>query len=606
MDESVLIIYTPLGSEVELPTIEENPEKYMKIEQLKGANAERFIKFLEENIRTLVKSWYPPKHIRNHTLKRKVSEIISSESQEIKRIILRDILFDFLKHGTATSMRAEGKYVVAIAYSNVLYLLHSKLKEESAVMEKPGQVNVYERFLDRDNIYRFVIFQKESEQLRTGVYLKHSSNKTFLSWLGIPEKKWPLPEEFTVRFVGKYGDYEISIGINNALIFELERNLQGGTAKVGDIELNLEQKVLKIKGLPLRIRYVSIPAVHRRFSDKKLVQLFEYIKEYQYGIEYQREYIANVINELMNLNQFLDPKSFALRPLIERVDGLYRRVLLDGGYDEVLLLEKPEFEDFNSILIYAAKRVYQRFIEIDGEFLDEITKRIIGDEPTNILFVKKDINLCSPIRIGNLAIYNTIPDEDFMEVLESIEWDSLSPTYKILLKLSILNLLTTLEPDFWIFNEVFGYIEKYMKPLELGEIPEMENIVEYKAAAILYEDYSRLRPKPVESIVSELEEDVLKKLNDNYFKFYLIGIDESTRKVQPIKKSDFGDDAFFKNIYQPLKIELEKNGIILSEPKKIMVQGGFLVIFSVKWKDPSIREKQIAEGFKSLTTSHNF
>jgi len=473
-------------------------------------------------------------------------------------------------------------------------------------MEKSGRVNVYERFLDRDNIYRFVMFQKESEQLKTGIYLKHSSNKTFLSWLGIPKKKWPLPEEFTVRFVGKYGDYEISIGINNALIFELERNLQGGTAKVGDIELNLEQKVLKIKGLPLRIRYVSIPAVHRRFSNKKLVQLFEYIKEYQYGIEYQREYIANVINELMNLNQFLDPKSFAFRPLIERVDGLYRRVLLDGEYDEVLLLEKPEFEDFNSILIYAAKKVYQRFIEIDGEFLDEITKRIIGDEPTNILFVKKNINFRSPLRIGNLAIYNTIPDEDLMKALESIEWDSLSPTYKILLKLSIINLLTTLEPDFWIFNEVFGYIEKYMKPLELGEIPEMESIVEYKAAAILYEDYSRLRPKPVESIVSELEEDVLKKLNDSYFKFYIIGIDESTRKVQPIKKSDFGDDAFFKNIYQPLKIKLEKNGIILSEPRKIMVQGGFLVIFSVKWKDPSIREKQIAEGFKSLATSHNF
>jgi len=602
MDESVLIIYTPLRSEVELPTIEENPEKYMKVEQLKETNAEKFITFLEESIRPLVKSWYPPKHIRNPTLRRKVSEILSSESQEIKQIILRDILFDFLKHGTATSMRAEGKYVIAITYSNVLYLLHSKLKEESAVMENSGQVNVYERFLDRDNIYRFVVFQKESEQLKIGVYLKHSSNKTFLSWLGIPEKKWPLPEEFTVRFVGKYGDYEISIGINNALIFELERNLQGGTAKVGDVELNLEQKVLKIKGLPLRIEYASIPAVHRRFSNKKLPQLFEYIKEYQYGIDYQREYVANVINELMNLNSFLDPKSFTLKPLIERADGLYRRVPLDDGYDEVLLLEKPEFEDFNSILIYAAKRVYQRFIEIDGEFLDEISKRIIEDEPTNILFVKKNVNLRSPIRIGNLAIYNPIPDKDFMDVLKSIDWNSLSPTYKILLKLSVLNLLTTLEPDFWIFDEVFEYIEKYVKPLELGEIPEMENILEYKAATILYEDYSRLTPKSAENIVSELKEDILKKLNDSYFKFYVIGIDESTRKVQPIKKSNFGDDKFFKEIYRPLKIELERNGIIITEPKKIMAADGFLIIFSVKWKDPSMKEKQIAEGFKSLAT----
>lgn len=46
-------------------------------------------------------------------------------------IQLETLLLDFLENGTATSMRAEGKYVIAVFYKNKLYLIHSKIKERS-------------------------------------------------------------------------------------------------------------------------------------------------------------------------------------------------------------------------------------------------------------------------------------------------------------------------------------------------------------------------------------------------------------------------------------------------------------------------------------------
>lgn len=589
-DLRVYLFYIPLKSEIEIEILKDNDEDNIQKEILKGDEAREFLDFLERDILRLAKRSYEENDFKKN-LRKRIKKILKTHDEDD----LETLLLDFLENGTATSMRAEGKYVIAILYNNLLYLIHSKIKERSVGREgKAHSFKIYERFLDKDNLYRFVVFILEEDKLKAKMYLKHDSNKTFLEWLGIPPKKRPLPENLTVKFVGTFGNYKLSVELDIETVIKLEERMEGGAATYGDVSIDLNNGKLKVGGLTLTLDYGVFPAFKKRVSKEKLGELFYYARQFRSDWEYQMAYLESLphrAEELLKQPE-LDPFISGTPPYEERIDGLYSK------HKNKLVLPK---DSDDVILVYFNKN-YEKLIELSPAFLRMISERILENSTTKIMFLNKNLNPSTPIQIDNVYIYNKLPDE-FSELLKEIPqdtkgWEDLSRTYRILLKLSILNFLGSFSAQYYLFQKVIEYIEKTKRIIDIDMVPEIEGIMEFKGRDILYNDKSK--PKDTEDIVEELFDDILTKISGTAFKFYAIGINKNTRRVEPIDEGYFWDDIIRERIYEPLHEKLRSNGLSISKPVKLPVHGGFILLFSVRVKNPNLLQQQISSGFEAL------
>ena len=578
----IFISYIPVKSEIELLKKE---EPLFKSEKLYGEKAKELIKFLNGSILPHARYEYTQRDIKR-SISKQVLRILQTKNTETKLCMLENLMIDFLDNGTATQMRAEGKYIIGIYYENVLILMHTKLKEKSLVkkednFEEDSHFELYERFLDKDNIYRFVIFYLEDGKLVIKVYLRQGSHKKSLEWLGIPENKYPLPDEFVIRFIGRYGDYKLAVELDSDTLAELEKNLSGGISKIKDITLNLNDRTIKIGDLKMRIEYILIPSIRRRINPEEIIKLFNHLKEINYDLEYQRKFIEQLIHQCKTKKESLIG-IVQYKPYIEKIDGLYE----NHPKQDKIILPKP---NSNTFLIYAHSEELCKYIKLDEEFLDELAERIINNEPIEILILNGNINYNTPIRIGNLVIYNHLPYSEILQRFDEISktWDTLSRFYKSLLNLTLLDLLTVIDQEsFYVFNVLLEYIGKYKN---LGEfdnkpIPEIESFIEFKGRQLFYKPPDFKKPNRIENIVNKLIEDIPKKIqkSNTGFVMYIIGVDKESRKIEPIQEEHFGDDLIRDEIYKPIKEKMLEDSIIITEPKKIPIKGGFILVFTAK------------------------
>lgn len=589
-DLEVYLFYIPLKSKIEIETLKDSDEDNVQKEVLMGDEAKEFLDFLERDILGLAKRNYEEKDFKKN-LRKRIKKILETHDEDD----LETLLLEFLENGTATSMRAEGKYVIAILYNNLLYLIHSKIKERSVGREEETRsFKIYERFLDRDNLYRFVVFILDRGTLKARMYLKHDSNKTFLNWLGIPPKKRPLPENLTVKFVGTFGNYKLSIELDVETVIKLEERMKGGVATYGDVSIDLNSGKLKVGRLTLTLDYGVFPAFRRRATKEKLGELFYYVKQLRSDWEYQMAYLESLPQRVEKLlkQPGLDPFIFGSPPYEERIDGLYSK------HDGKLMLPKDS-EDV--ILVYFNKN-YERFIALSPVFLRAISERILENSTTKIMFLNKNLSPSTPIQIDNVYIYNKLPDE-FSELLKELPqddrgWEDLSHTYRILLKLSIFNFLGSFSAQYYLFQKVIEYIEKTKRIVDIDMVPEIEGIMEFKGRDILYNNKGK--PKDTGDIVEELFGDILTKISGTTFKFYAIGINKNTRRIEPIEEGYFWDDIIRERIYEPLHEKLRSNGLSISKPVKLPVRGGFILLFSVRIENPNLLQQQVSLGLEAL------
>ncbi|WP_297065232.1 hypothetical protein [Thermococcus sp.] len=594
MDSEVHLLYIPLKSEIEIETVTEDE---IQREELTGDEAEEFLEFLERDIFRLARQNYDEDDFIKRSLIRRVKRIIKRyDSDELETLLL-----DFLENGTATSMRAEGKYVIAILYENKLYLIHSKIKERSMGREEETHsFKIYERFLDKDNLYRFVVFVLEDDALKARMYLKHDSNKTFLEWLGIPPKKRPLPENLTVKLVGTFGNYRLSIELDIDTVLKLEEKMEGGRATYEDICIDLNEGKLKVGELSLNIDYGIFPAFRKRIPKDKLGELFYYAKQLRSDWDYQITYLEELPNKLRELLRQPDLQSVfdSIRgnpPYEERIDGLYHK---ESGK---LVLPK---DGGDIILVYFNKN-REKFIELSPNFLNILAERILENSTLKIMVLNRDINPDEPVRIDNIYLYNRLPSE-FAELFKELPkadegengWKELSPTYRTLLKLSILNFIGSFSKQYYVFQKVLEYIQKTKQIADVDMVPEIEDIMEFKGRDVLYNEKGK--PKDTEKIVDYLLDDILKKISGAGFKFYAIGINKDTRRIEPIEEGYFWDDIIRDRIYEPLRERLKSNGLSISKPVKLPVRGGFILLFSVRIENPNLLQQQISSGLKAL------
>lgn len=214
------------------------------------------------------------------------------------------------------------------------------------------------------------------------------------------------------------------------------------------------------------------------------------------------------------------------------------------------------------ILVYFNKN-YERFIELSPEFLRIISERILENSTTKIMVLNKNLSPDFPIQIDNIYLYNRLSSE-FSELLNALPkqsdgWRDLSPTYRTLLKLSILNFLGSFSGQYYIFQKVLKYLEKTKRVVNIDMVPEIEGIMEFKGRDLFYKD--GFTPKDSSEIVQELLVDIITKLNEFPFKFYVVGINKESRRIEPLKEGNFWDDIIRKDIYEPLGDTLEKEGI---------------------------------------------
>ncbi|WP_456444103.1 hypothetical protein [Thermococcus sp.] len=590
MDSPVYLLYIPLKSEIEIETVTEDE---IQREELTEDEAEEFLGFLERDIFRLARQNYDEDDFIKRSLIRRVKRIIRRyDSDELETLLL-----DFLENGTATSMRAEGKYVIAILYENKLYLIHSKIKERSMGREEETHsFKIYERFLDKDNLYRFVVFVLEDDALKARMYLKHDSNKTFLEWLGIPPKKRPLPENLTVKFVGTFGNYRLSIELDIDTVLKLEKRMEGGRAVYEEILIDLNKGKLKIGELSLNIDYGIFPAFRKRIPKDKLGELFYYAKQLRSDWDYQLSYLESLPNVLgqVDLKSAVDA-SLGNPPYEERIDGLYHKET------EKLVLPK---DGGDIILVYFNKN-REKFIELSPDFLNILAERTLENSTLKMMVLNHDISPDEPVRIDNVYLYNRLPSE-FIELSKALPkadeaengWKELSPTYRALLKLSILNFIGSFSKQYYVFQKVLEYIQKTKQIADVDMVPEIEDIMEFKGRDVLYNEKGK--PKDTEKIVDYLFDDILKKISGVGFKFYAIGINKDTRRIEPIEEGYFWDDIIRDRIYEPLRERLKSNGLSISKPVKLPVRGGFILLFSVRIENPNLLQQQVSLGLEAL------
>lgn len=376
--------------------------------------------------------------------------------------------------------------------------------------------------------------------------------------------------------------------------------MEGGKATYEDICIDLNEGKLTASELSLNIDYVVFPAFRKRILKDKLGELFYYAKQLRSDWDYQITYLEELPNRLMEILRQPDLQSVfeSIRgnpPYEERIDGLY--------YKETGKLVLPK--DGGDIILVYFNKSREKFIELSPDFLNVLAERILDNSTLKIMVLTHDINPNKPVRIDNIYLYNTLPSE-FSELFEGLSgdneeengWKNLSPTYRTLLKLSILNFIGSFNDQYYVFQKILEYIQKTKQIADLDMVSEIEEIMEFKGRDILYDENGK--PKDMRKIVDYLFDDILKKISGTNFKFYVIGINKNTRKIEPIEERYFWDDIIRERIYEPLHEKLRSNGLSISKPVKLPVHGGFILLFSVRIENPNLLQQQISLGIKAL------
>lgn len=205
------------------------------------------------------------------------------------------------------------------------------------------------------------------------------------------------------------------------------------------------------------------------------------------------------------------------------------------------------------VLVYFSKN-HEKFIELSSDFLNILAEKILENSTLKMMVLNQDINPDEPIKIDNVYLYNRLPSE-FEKLFKELPradgdengWKELSPTYRTLLKLSILNFIGSFSEQYYVFQKVLEYIQKTKQVADVDMILEIEDVMEFKGRDVLYNEKSK--PRDTEKIVNYLFGDILKKISGTNFKFYAVGINKDTRKIELIEEGYFwGDIIRRKNL----------------------------------------------------------
>lgn len=387
-----------------------------------------------------------------------------------------------------TTMRGKDKYVILIIMNKELILVHTKMGEKSL----SPKFKFFERMLDKDNILRYVWFKKIGDKINVKYYEKYQS-KFFTKWLGINRKD--LFYEFGGKnkfFLDLYG-YPLVLEINDEDFKDNEY-----------LEFTNNSVIFKNPPEGLKIDHIQR-------SNKRYDNVNEFEKDHisrRFKLKHHQEEYAKLMNSFIPLEN----KIYDYETCVKSTDGKYN-------------FQK---ENTNITIIFCNEK-----IDIDENFLDSIVLSILNNGEIELCHAGLKITP-TPIIIGKLKIYNMINLNLANPLIEYYNSKEFSSSHKKEFLFAIFHCL---------YLENNGTIYSYFLRRCLEEFSEKltfsSNIYENELIELKSRDFL---PKKNDGIINNLSEDILKKISNSDFKFYILGYDEKTRKYEPLSSQKFSDD----------------------------------------------------------------
>lgn len=464
---------------------------------------------------------------------KQILEKYPNKDEEKVKYLLNDFTDSLM-----TRMREQNKYAIALQFENILLICHSDIGERTIT----PKFEIIERMLDRDNINRYVAFSKRENNIIGVKSWEYYASKSLEEWLGLSCKEIAAFLTGKVRIHTEAMEFPFIIELNDE---ETERFLEKMKIEGSIIQLPHEIKTLPINDIRMgRKRYKDLDEFREDFYAKRF-DLYYYIYRY-------KELYSGGLFESPNSGTF---QYFEDESRIVKIHKEIEEIVCKKTNPKIIVL----FADGN--------------IKIREKFLELLFSKVLNKERV-LLFHAGEKLAQVPTKVNNLEIFNEIKVPEYIKVLIDFTNDS-NIIDGIVRSLSFYTTFVLLHRESkgkrisYIFKKLAEKFKAYISELiEDKKICQIEDrILELKSSDILNDNNKK--------IIEFLSEDMKKKLEESSIKFYIIGVDEKTRKLEPIPSGKFGDDRI-STIKEKIEERLKKNLHI--EPKlhfiKIPVENG--------------------------------
>lgn len=419
-------------------------------------------------------------------------------SEKYLKFLLNDFTGDMM-----TRMRESDKSAIAILTNDYLLLCHAKKGEKTIT----PIYQVVDRMLDKDNVDRFVIFQKGKEDTINVIYYEHSKSVFFTRWLGIPDKDAYYYNGGENRIFGQIDGYKVVLELTDEDIDS--KLLKGeGNIKIKDNQIIFDTQISRL------------PISQIRSGKKHYTKISQFYQDYL-GRRYQLTYYQDRYKEII---QSVDPLFYPY------YDYEYKLIKYEEDHEKIIVRKRNP----NIHILFCGSIVSNdQIIEIDTDYLDQLYANFENNVPTRIFHAGVDLHLydSEPFKIGPLEIFNNITQNDCVnKILDCIKENSIAD--KLILDslnyvaFKILAEVNKNMPIAYIFEKIGSKIcENIEKAPKI--IQNEGEIVEFKSASI-FEGKD-------DEIATKLIDDISKKIKENPYKVYIIGVEDDTKQVTPLQ-----------------------------------------------------------------------
>jgi len=472
----------------------------------------------------------------NENPKRWILELL----HEFKFTNVRNLLSDF-SNDMRTRQRTENKHAVLFYTTNLLFICHSNIGERTTTeQEAPNgtrEIDVVRRFVDKDNMDRFVAFEMVNNQIIVH-YFEYSRSGFFHRWLGIPEAEiqYRYSENrffcniYNIRCILELTDDEILNRIINSNDITYNRN----SIQIHNILFEIE------KIISGRNRYTNVIDFMDDFK-LRMNSLDRYQKEYQ-----------KILLESAHI-QFIDKRNEVIK-------------ISESGSREIYL--RKENEEFN--IVFVNERV-----KISTDYLDYLIWCFLNGERQEKIFYAGMQFTDECFSIGKLEFYNKfilsenqkLIIEKFREIIPGI----INRNMTAILSSILFELLNQFFKPNHQISSLFDEISKRLASLiEDSTIIDLEKPeIEYKARDWFVGNDP--------TIINRIKEDIVKKIEISNFVCYIIGIDENEHKLDTIPNSRIKSERL-NLINDGLKNELSERNIKIHKFIPISIKGETLLV----------------------------
>jgi hypothetical protein len=452
--------------------------------------------------------------------------------------IVRFLLRDFTEN-MKTRMKEETKYAIGVLSSNRFLLCHSVFGGETIT---PAW-DIIPRMLDTDNVLRFASFRRDN-QVAQVTYWEGDPSQSFIEWLGLKRKKTFLSGG-AFKIVSRIAGMTTELQLDEKEIDEL----------IKDHPEFLENKISFASPIHLLvIDEIKIGSRHYETSEDFL-QVYTADK---YGVlPYMEKYAKLMKSYSPVVIKYLDDEGALIS-------------VSDTSGKENVEVEK-ELKGIEILFV-------NQYIDLRPAYRDKLVARIVNNDNLRLFHAGCEFSH-SPFTLKNVQILNKIKTDDLVKRLTEFYNDVnlQDKTLDSIVKYAVFGRLAAINGDLPI---VHFFFEVMRGVLEIAGIKEKRwtkgegAVLEYKSSDCLKGEDS--------AVISELANDMNKKLKLNYFKIYIIGVEENGA-LDPISKSRLPNDRL-ESIRAGLYNELKQLGEVNIYPARIPFDNKYLLVIAVNLK----------------------